>query len=210
MSTAEAPELSRRERRKFEVRTRILESAMALFDERGFTATTVAQIAERADVAQKTLFNHFDSKQELLRHIAENSLAEAVTHIQEVTEVPGTTRERIAILFRRIADDTEEAGPMRRELLTEIIHTAQRVGSEAEQSLKLHDAFGAIVREGRRAGDVSRAHTLQTQTELLVGSFYVLMFNWAHLEDFPLRRQALATAAIVADALEVGREGEKK
>ncbi len=56
---ADAPELTRRERRKREVRGRILAAAVGLFDERGFGATKVAEICERADVAHKTFFNHF-------------------------------------------------------------------------------------------------------------------------------------------------------
>ncbi|MEN8161948.1 MAG: TetR family transcriptional regulator, partial [Myxococcota bacterium] len=50
---AAAPELDRRARRKLELRSRMLEAASALFDERGVHATRVAEICERADVAQK-------------------------------------------------------------------------------------------------------------------------------------------------------------
>ena len=34
-----------------------------------------------------------------------------------------------------------------------------------------------------------------------MGAYYVLMFNWAHLEGYPLQRQAKAAAAFLADAL---------
>ena len=63
-------DLSRRERRKLEVRGRILKAAGDLFTQHGFQATKVAEICEQADIAQKTFFNHFPSKQHLLREIA--------------------------------------------------------------------------------------------------------------------------------------------
>ena len=81
MVSSEPVDLSRRERRKLEVRNRILEAAVDLFDERGFEATTVAEICERADVAHKTLFNHFVSKQHLLREIAQDALQQFLVDI---------------------------------------------------------------------------------------------------------------------------------
>ena len=38
------------------------------------------------------------------------------------------------------------------------------------------------------------------------GAFYVLMFNFANLEDYPLRRQALAAARFLGDAMTNARE----
>lgn len=48
-----------------EARTRILAAALDLFAERGFTATTTAEIARRAGVAEKTIFAIFRSKDAL-------------------------------------------------------------------------------------------------------------------------------------------------
>ncbi len=53
---------SRRERKKAETRARIVESATALFLERGYDATTLQDITERADVAPRTFYLHFRSK----------------------------------------------------------------------------------------------------------------------------------------------------
>ena len=51
-----APQPSRRERRRLEVRERILETALALFEARGYEATTVNEIAQGADIAYGTFF----------------------------------------------------------------------------------------------------------------------------------------------------------
>ncbi|RKT54643.1 TetR/AcrR family transcriptional regulator [Saccharothrix australiensis] len=59
-------EESRRERKKQQVRKLLVETAMRLFAEQGFERTTVAQIAEAADVAPKTFFNHFPTKDDVL------------------------------------------------------------------------------------------------------------------------------------------------
>ncbi|MEV4943772.1 TetR/AcrR family transcriptional regulator [Streptomyces zaomyceticus] len=59
------------------IRTRriILEAAAAIFDERGYESTTIAEILERADVTKGALYFHFPSKGDLARGV----LAAAVT-----------------------------------------------------------------------------------------------------------------------------------
>lgn len=48
-------------------RERILEAAISLFGEKGYTATSTREIAERAQVNTITLFRHFNSKENLFR-----------------------------------------------------------------------------------------------------------------------------------------------
>lgn len=194
-------QLSRRERRKLEVRSRLLEAAEALFDARGVAASRITEICERADVAEKTFFNHFAGKQDLLREIAAQALGRLLLRLEEARKRPGTTRERLVAFFRCIAETVEAAGSMHRELVTEMIHVGHEARLEGEQARVLKDAFGALVADGLAAGELTRRHPAETLTEMALGAFYALMFNWAHLEGYPLRRRALAAARFLGDAM---------
>src|SRR5919197_5762229 len=47
-------------------RGRLEEAALALYGERGYDNTTVAEIAERAGLTERTFFRHFTDKREVL------------------------------------------------------------------------------------------------------------------------------------------------
>ncbi len=194
-------DLSRRERRKLEVRNRVLEASVSLFQQQGIDQTTVVEICGVADVAEKTFFNHFQSKRELLREIARYGVDQLLEQIEDARKQGATSAERIRRFFGRVAEHADEAGPMGRELLSEIVHIGHEAGDEPEQARRLHEAFGAIVRDGLAAGDLSRRHSPETLTEMILGAYYVLMFNRANLDDYPLHERALEAARFLIDAL---------
>jgi AcrR family transcriptional regulator len=69
-------EEGRRERRKRLTRQAISAVAMRLFTERGFDAVTVTEIAEAADVSEKTVYNYFPHKAALFFDEGDQLLAE--------------------------------------------------------------------------------------------------------------------------------------
>jgi AcrR family transcriptional regulator len=77
-----------RERKKQRTRERIVEAAFELFDERGFEGTTIADIADAADIAPRTFFAYFPSKDDVVFHDFEAKHAMVASWLDE--REPGT------------------------------------------------------------------------------------------------------------------------
>lgn len=66
-----------------ETRSALVEAATELFDHRGFAETTVEEICERADVAQRTFFRYFPSKEAVLYAEFEDLQAQLLARLAE-------------------------------------------------------------------------------------------------------------------------------
>ncbi|MGD9695406.1 MAG: TetR/AcrR family transcriptional regulator [Thermoleophilia bacterium] len=64
-AVAECQDGGLRERKKRRTRRAIADAALDLFDRQGYQATTIAQIAEAADVSPRTVSAYFPAKEEL-------------------------------------------------------------------------------------------------------------------------------------------------
>ena len=129
------------------------------------------------------------------------ALAELLAHLDAAYHQSGSTRERLKFLFERIAHSALSAGPMHRELLTELIHSVHSRGDEPEQVRRVSDGFAAIITRGLEAGDVTTASPPETLTELIQGAYYVLMFSFGNLEGYPLRDRASDLADLLGDSV---------
>src|SRR5215210_9563621 len=85
-----------RERKKQQTRDLIARTARDLFVERGFEAVRVAEIARAADVSEKTVFNYFPTKEDLVFWRLEAFEAEILGALRE--RAPG---ESALAAFRR-------------------------------------------------------------------------------------------------------------
>jgi AcrR family transcriptional regulator len=100
-----------RERKKQRTREQIVEAAMGLFAKRGYHATTIADIAAAADVAPRTFFAYFPSKEAVVFHSVDRDLAALASALRD--RLPGETafdalrRWIDAIFDQSMADDDE-------------------------------------------------------------------------------------------------------
>jgi len=98
-----------REEKKARLRADLLETALAMFRERGFDETSIAAIAKSARISPATFFNYFPSKDALLDVHAHDLVADALEleGSDESASLRATFRESVRVLAERVERDAD-------------------------------------------------------------------------------------------------------
>lgn len=192
----------RRERRKRELRTRIYECARQLFLAQGFEATTVVQIAEAADVAAGTFFNHFESKQALLHEMTREASDHVEGMVARQLERAVSTQERILGFAVGVATDIGQAEGLAREVVLELLGSSARPGEAYPYLARAHAPFSELLRQGQRRGEIRADLDADFLSEMVLASLNVAVVHWIVDVAYPLEARLRQTVAFVNQAIE--------
>ena len=87
-----------------EVRKRLLSGATGLFASKGYAATTVREIVERAGVTKPVLYYYFRSKEGIYLDLMREPFGKFAALIEETLLEAGSARERLFLLCLRAYD----------------------------------------------------------------------------------------------------------
>ena len=89
-------------------RPRLVTAASAVFAEKGYASTRVADIAERAGVGKGTVYEYFSSKEELLFAVFESINADISSRMNDALAAGGSSEEQLHNLLRLGAEVISE------------------------------------------------------------------------------------------------------
>jgi AcrR family transcriptional regulator len=184
------------DRRKVEVRDRILGAAFDLFLVQGVSATKIDDICERADVANRTFFNHFATRQDMMRALAERRLLNLHDVVFDRASEPIPTR--LIGLFDDIAAVLVESSDTYREVIGEMLACT---GNGFQRGSALHGTFLELVKDGVARGQVTVRHDPQTLADIIVGSLIGGIVNWTVDKTYSLETGLHAVAGALAELL---------
>jgi AcrR family transcriptional regulator len=141
-------------------RERLERAALDLYAERGFDAVTIAEIAERADVTQRTYFRHFPDKREVLFGGEQRLLdwvSDAFATVEPSANPMTTLRAVIARVVPSIEANREASGRLAALIAATPALLERSAGKEAVLVAAMSDQLvdGGI--EPERAAIASRA-----------------------------------------------------
>ncbi len=110
---------SRKEREREQHRQEILSAARQLFADKGFRNASMQEIAAAAEFATGTLYNFFQSKEELFFELLLATVEEHLATVLPVLEAPGDEREKLSLFIRLHSRIVQERGAALRLFLLE-------------------------------------------------------------------------------------------
>lgn len=149
---------SRSERRKARTTNAIMDAAERHFLERGFQDAKVDEIAEEADVAVGSVYNHFGSKEGLYRASLERSLDLFRVYMDEEADAEGPALEQLLDQAGRLARfGRERSGHLRMLVLPHPRQAEEALREPLEQVRKAMAAqerrSAALIEAAVRLGD---------------------------------------------------------
>jgi AcrR family transcriptional regulator len=156
---------------------RLMAAAMALFQEQGYDATTVAEIAERAELTKRTFFRHFADKREVL--FSGSQELERIWR-EAVADAPEDASPLIAVTagFDGLAEMFEERHAFAR-LRAGIVSANPEL--QERELIKLQTLADGIAEELRARGVSGNAAILAAQAGVTV--FHVAFARWVAQDD---------------------------
>ncbi len=182
-----------RERKKRRTRAQIVNAALRLFAERGYQRTTVADIAAAADIAPRTFFAYFPSKEAVVFHQVDEdvtSLARTLRERREGENAMDALRRWIEEQFGRWDDETGADVALRKRLCREEATLAQfdrAVMSRFEELLR-----EAVAVDLGEPADGLRPRLVAAAATAALGSLEGSLDENLELEGLPSKDEALA------------------
>ncbi|MCX2715946.1 TetR/AcrR family transcriptional regulator [Mycolicibacterium sp. J2] len=171
-----------------DARGRLEQAAMELYAAQGFDATTVAEIADRAGLTERTFFRHFTDKREVLfsgqatltaSMVA--AVAEAAPEVSSIDAVAAAVRAAGAII-----------GPRRDNARRRQAVIDANPGLQERELIKLATLATALTDALHERGLDYRAARLAA--EVGIAMFKVTFERWIRAEDDPEFDEVLAEA----------------
>jgi len=117
--TTESIHLSRKEREEAFRRDLVLDIAEALFAEKGFDGTTVSEIADKAELAKGSLYQLFESKQEIVHAIVRRKVSGVIEDVNRIFSLDIEPIDKILMLIETKLSKIWESRDFARLFITE-------------------------------------------------------------------------------------------
>jgi AcrR family transcriptional regulator len=141
------PPAGRRARNKQRTRDRIVAAALGLFQSKGFERTTTRAIARRARVAEGTVFNYFETKEDIALHFLELEVSHAIATVRNNRRLRRAPLEEK--LFALLESQIEFLAPYERFIgaaFVQALKPASKLGW-SRQAAELRTRYLAFVQE---------------------------------------------------------------
>jgi AcrR family transcriptional regulator len=176
-----------------ERRAAILDSALAVFGERGYHASSIDDIARAGGVSKALIYEHFDSKQELYAELLDSHASELVERIAAAIEEAGLEGSaRLAAGLDAFYGFVEEHRVAWRMLFREA-NDPEMVAVLGRIVAQVTDVVAVLIAEdpGSRSAfrdEPAREQGTQMLAQMLVGSVQSLANWWADHQEVPRER----------------------
>lgn len=188
--------MSRRQQAQHDKQQRITAAAVALFHAQGFDATTVEQVAERADVAKGTVFLYAPSKPHLLLLVYENDLAEAVVNAFADIAPDAPVVDTLANIFGHFFQLYERDVALAQRFVREQLFLRPTGRQTTDALAELLARLAALIQDWQAAGRVAADLDARLAAQTTFALYFVVLLGWLSRRTALAERDAALRASL--------------
>ena len=196
MSTTTPPR-SLKERQREEREQLILQEGEALIVEKGYSDTSMDDIAARVGVSKGTLYLHFASKEDLIVAVIETNLRAFTESMNTIIDSDVSPREKLEGLIRLVYTGSSEGRMQMMESLLRVPELRLRLMEHKKETLTAFaksaaQRLSAVIDAGKAAGDFDPAIPTPVLQAIFSGLLHPVNFSSSLLlAQNPIPREEL-------------------
>jgi AcrR family transcriptional regulator len=203
---SDSPAPGRRERKKAETRARIFRAALRLVRKRGFDAVTIDDICTAADVAKRTFFLHFPTKDALVREYGTQIRALVTETLLGET---GSAESRLRLAVRVMAARARENAEIVQLAVGEAF-SGNAAGEVLDEGRTLALDLAEIVRDGQKSGEIRAGIDARIVSGAIVSTYLSLVAEWARFGEPELEPAIEQMLDLVLDGARAARRPKQR
>ncbi|MEO6496735.1 MAG: TetR/AcrR family transcriptional regulator [Solirubrobacteraceae bacterium] len=164
---------------KADRRRQILDAAVRVFAQKGFTQCRVSDIAEEAGVAYGLMYHYFGSKDEVLDTLFLERWDVMVALIGEIDERPIPARDKLHAIAAFIVDSYRHDPELMKVIIVEVTRAANSFGqTHLDVIRQAYARISAIVERGQADGEFRTDITPQFAALAFYGAIEQVLTGW--------------------------------
>jgi AcrR family transcriptional regulator len=161
---------------------KIFITAMELFKAKGFDATQVSEIAEKAGIGKGTFFNYFPTKQSIFGYLGRMNADELAKALKKGLAEDRPMSEILIDQAKRIAAWCESNSDTIRQAVAAGSFQFAGPGGDSENRSDLRDLLAGIIERGQARGEFRSEVSVRIAALSIEGMYFSIIADWARTQ----------------------------
>jgi TetR/AcrR family fatty acid metabolism transcriptional regulator len=205
----------RSEKRTVDKRSVILDAALKTFVKRGYPETRVSEIAAEAKVAEGTLYNYFQSKEDLLLALFDEKWGGIIDDIRKKISRLDDPNKKLKVMFSVVVRLFRKDRHLAEIFLVDVKQSSIFMKNyPVNRVVEFIDLIEEILEEGKRKGIYRKDLDTHVAKMIIFGAAQGILLSWVLSESAAERRKTFKfslyrAAKTLREIFKTGLVGEK-
>jgi TetR/AcrR family fatty acid metabolism transcriptional regulator len=205
----------RSEKRTVDKRAVILDAALKTFVKRGYPETRVSEIAAEAKVAEGTLYNYFQSKEDLLLALFDEKWGGIIDNIRKKISRLDDPNKKLKVMFSLVVRMFRKDRHLAEIFLIDVKQSSIFLKNyPVNRVVEFIDLIEEILEEGKRRGIYRKDLDTHVAKMIIFGAAQGILLSWVLSESDAVKSKTFQfslyrAAKTLRDVFKTGLVGER-